>query len=381
MKKVLAMTMLACFIFSIQNASTLFINSSYATTFLDAATVGILYTIAAALALIAAHTLPTLVTPRITPSALVILLGTIAAALYSMSVSTTPLFFAIAFVLYFVCTVCTYYCFDMIIESASIDTITGRIRGLYLTGMSFGYMMGPIIAGLLVDRYDYAGLYLAAALVVFTVIGIVAHIPAQQSSTAHTQTEALTAYRDFFKNKNLRGVLSINFVLQFFYAWMVIYTPIYLHEVVGIAWSTIGIMFTCMLSAFVLFQYFFGRLADKIGEKEIMIFGLLLMSVATPLMIISNSSIPLILAGILFLTRIGASAVEVSSESYFFKHINAGQNRSLSIFRSTYPVAYIIAPLVASAVLREQPIELLFFILGGILVVGALIPLAIRDTR
>lgn len=382
MKKILVLTMLASLVFSIQNAATLFVNSSYASTFIEPTLVGLLYTVAACLALIGAHILPLVVSPQKAPRVLITLISSLFVVLLFMSSVTSVTLFAILFVWYFATTIFIYYCFDMIIESASPDATTGRIRGVYLTGLSMGYLIGPFLSGLVIEHYGYTGLYVSAASVLLFVISLIAFVPKNPATAAISQKrEPVAAYRLFFKNKNLRGVFIINFLLQFFYAWMVIYTPIYLHETLGIAWQTIGLMFTGMLSAFVLFQYFFGKLADKIGEQEIMTFGLLVVGIATPLIIISNSAVPLLLAVILFITRIGASALEVSSESFFFKHINAGQNRSLSIFRSTFPLAYIIAPALASLVLDTQPIETLFFILGGILVIGALMPITIQDTK
>ena len=65
---------------------------------------------------------------------------------------------------------------------------------------------------------------------------------------------------------------------------MVIYTPIYLHEHIGLPWSDIGIIFTIMLLPFVLFEFPAGKLADgKWGEKEPPIIGIILIAVSTAL--------------------------------------------------------------------------------------------------
>ena len=77
--------------------------------------------------------------------------------------------------------------------------------------------------------------------------------------------------KTFLKNKGLKKVYLINLILKFFYAWMIIYTPIYLHEYMNLGWDKIGIVFTIMLIPFVILQYPMGKISDKIGEKKLLI--------------------------------------------------------------------------------------------------------------
>lgn len=381
MKRTVIITMIAGFVFSLQNAATVYVNSSYASLFVNDKLVGLLYTIAAILALTGTHVLPKMISARSAKPILLSLLTAGAIILFGLSVITSPVLFALLFILYFAVNTFAYYCFDIIIESLSTTTTTGRIRGAFLTSLNMGYVIAPFISGNIVEKFSYPTLYAIVAGVLLLVVVLVACTQRQQSTTKHT--ESLAAYRSFFTNRDLRGVFVTNFLLQFFYAWMVIYTPIYLHEYLHISWQTLGIIFTIMLSAFVLLQYPLGRLADLIlGEKELMIGGLIIAALATPLIVIVDGHGSIWILGLLlFATRVGASAIEVASESYFFKHIKTRQTRSLSIFRSTSSIAYIIAPLLGSLILNKQPIEVLFFVLATILIIGTIAPLSIKDTR
>ena len=53
----------------------------------------------------------------------------------------------------------------------------------------------------------------------------------------------------------------------------------------------------------------------------------------------------------LFLTRIGASIVEATTESYFFKHASLKHMSEISLFRVLYPLSYITIPILASGIL------------------------------
>src|SRR5690606_23149335 len=125
-------------------------------------------------------------------------------------------------------------------------------------------------------------------------------------------------FRELKNYPDILRIVRVDFVLRFFYAWMVIYTPLYLHNYIGLEWSSIGVIFTIMLIPFALFELPLGTLADRVyGEKEILIAGLAIMSISTISLFFITSSAFVVWSVALFLTRVGASAVEIMSETYF----------------------------------------------------------------
>jgi len=176
---------------------------------------------------------------------------------------------------------------------------------------------------------------------------------------------------EFFKNKNLFRAYSLTFLLQFFYCWMVIYTPIYLSAYLGFSWNQIGIIFTIMLLPFLFIPFSMGEYADIVGERKILMYGFGIAALATlSLFFITEHSI-FIWAFLLFSTRIGASAVESMSDVYFFKHINSANDEFVGVYRSASPVAYIVAPLIALIVFFLMPsFNFIFLILGALMFFG-----------
>ncbi|HEX9664824.1 MAG TPA: MFS transporter, partial [Patescibacteria group bacterium] len=185
--------------------------------------------------------------------------------------------------------------------------------------------------------------------------------------------------RLIFKRKSLKSIFYISFLLQFFYSWMVIYTPLYLRSL-DFSWELIGQIFTVMLLPFVFFQFPVGYLADRyFGEKEMLTLGLVIMSLATVgLFFIST---PLAIGAVLFLTRVGASTVEILRDSYFYKQINAAEIDLIDYFRNTGPLAYIISPLIATGLLLFLPMSALFIILGLFCLTGLIFSLTMPDTK
>ncbi len=177
-------------------------------------------------------------------------------------------------------------------------------------------------------------------------------------------------------------LLDIRFLLHFFYSWMVVFSPLYLHEVLGVSWSHIGIMFTIMLLPFALFEYPLGKIADKkIGEKEILVLGFLIISISLAFFAFNPGTSLVLLTLILFLTRTGASMVEIMSETYFFKKIDRADSELISIFRYTSPLAYLIGPLLATIILQMFSYQILFATLSVIVLLGTYFSHEIKDTK
>ena len=181
---------------------------------------------------------------------------------------------------------------------------------------------------------------------------------------------------------NLARISTVNFILQFFYSWMVVYTPLYLTQTIGLGWDVIGIIFTIMLLPFVLFQLPLGRLADKrLGEKEILITGIFIMGISTLVFAFSHSFIPLIIGAVLFATRTGASFIEIMAETYFFKNVNEEDAEMISLFRDSMPIAYLIGPLLGGIVIGKLGYEPLYIILSVVVFLALIPAFKLKDTK
>jgi MFS family permease len=191
--------------------------------------------------------------------------------------------------------------------------------------------------------------------------------------------DALLAY---ISNKNLRNIFASQFLLQLFYAFMGIYMPLYLQKYIGFEWSEIGIIFTIMLLPFIIFELPVGNMADKkYGEKEFLSIGQIIMGLATLCIAFITIKSFVLWVVVLFITRIGASFVEITAESFFFKHVNQNDGEVISFFRITRPLSFILAPVLATIALQFIPFQYMFIMLGSIMIVGVRYSFGITDTR
>ena len=364
----------AGFLFSLHVALTVYINSSYLASNVSENMVGILYTAAAAVSVIGLFLVPKLINRFGTSKIIGILIAVNILNLVGMIIAPDLYVLGACFVLYFAFNTLIYLGIDIMIEHWSKNADQGTVRGSYLTANNFGFMIAPLIAGFVVDRLGFQTLYGFGIVILIPVLIIIGFQLPTVNHTHPSRSNIFSIARKFLKNRKLRAVFTINFILQFFYAWMVIYTPIFLHVNAGIPWDDLGFAFTIMLAAFVLFEYPIGKLIDGyVSERTIMFLGLLIAGVSTLLVTRAPVVTFWALIATLFVTRIGASMVEVASESYFFRHVDHEDTGSIGFFRNTYPFAYLLAPLLGSVMIGIAPLWSLFVVLGGICFLGIVV--------
>ena len=84
---------------------------------------------------------------------------------------------------------------------------------------------------------------------------------------------------------------------------------------------------------------------------------------------------------LLFISRVGASLVESTTESYFFKHMKGGDAGITSFFRLIRPLSLLAASLLGTLALFYLPFNYIFVVLGLLMIPGIFFALALKDTK
>jgi MFS family permease len=268
---------------------------------------------------------------------------------------------------------------DALLENFSRDNESGRIRGKHLAILNAGFLLGPFLSTRLLEYFGFSGIFfflLALNMIIF-VMSLIRLRAA--NSVFKRDLSVFKLIRKVVERKNVLAIYYIAVVLDFFYALMIIYAPIYLLDL-GLGWDKIGIIFTIMLLPFVLLQYPMGVLADKkVGEKKLLFLALLIMASCTLVFYFTHSQNILVWAVVLFGTRVGASMLEVLRDSYFYKRIDGDDMDLIDFFRTAMPVGYILAALASLVLLLFLPLKWVFVLLA-LVTFSALIP-ALRLTE
>ncbi len=297
-------------------------------------------------------------------------------------VSSQPILIGFYFLLHLVVISILLFNLDVLVERSSTDeSKTGSIRATFLTITNVACVISPALIALLLAQNIFWHVYLLATIALIPLYFLVQkfkHTPQEKLP----QINIKETIEEYLKHKDLYNIFTCQFLLQLFYAFMGIYTPLYLEKYIGFSWTEIGILFTIMLLPFVFLELPLGDLEDKTyGEKEFLTIGFVIMGLSTIFISFMTTKVFFIWATILFITRIGASFVEISSETYFFKQVTDTQSNLISFFRISRPLSFIVAPILATVALQFIPFQYIFIIIGILMVLGTHYALLLKDTK
>lgn len=377
------------FVFNLSYAIPTYINSSFLSkTLIDAgapggeALVGIIYAAGSIGAIASFIEMPRILKRFGNLKTTLGLLAINLVSLVGMIMGGGALAVVFSFILNFVVIALTNYTIDMFLESFSSNSSTGKIRGSFLTSVNAAWLISPAIAPFILGQEQFSNVYVASALLLIPTIAIIYIALRRFQDPVYNRIPFWQSVGEVWSNKNIRGALISQLFLQFFYAWMVIYMPLYLHETVGFDWTTIGAIFSVMLIPFVVLEAPLGRLADsKYGEKEMLSIGFVIMAVCVFLIPFVTDHNAVIWATILFTSRVGAAMVEIMADTYFFKQVNAANAHLISFARIMRPLAYVISPIVATILFIAFDIKALFIFLGFLLIYALRFSMSLVDTK
>jgi len=382
--KLLIVSYLLTLLYALHYGIPLYASSSYLHQYFDASTVSLIYMIGSFVALLGSMSVAKYMRRFHTYGFTMGLVVCEIVIMFAFGLSQNPYLLGLFFIAHFLLQTLLYIALNVFIESFSKHAETGSIRGLFLVLLNSGILISPLIAGAILSVASFSALYIVSACMLIPFVFLVQMYLRHIEEPAYEQIDMIQAFRAAWANKNIRAALIAEFIVQCFYAVMIIYSPLYL--------ATIGISLTVYLSfilpfaliPLVVLPYELGYLADtRIGEKELMIGGLLILAVTTFLCVIVTIPDPILWVVILLVSRIGAACVETMAFAYYFKKVGPEDASLTALFSNTLAFATITVGalgILIGPMLVERP-QLMFIILGCAILWGVSYVLPMKDTR
>ena len=371
------------FLFAFHVSILIYINSSFLNQFVPEKVVGVLYIIGSLASIAVFIIIPIIL--RLLGNYLTLMIFAVfemfvilGMAFIKETAIIIPLFIA-----YWVASQIIFINIDIFFESyQKKESDTGLKRGVLMTIINSAFVLSIFIVGFILKNNEFWKVYLVSALVLALFLFIIFIKFRKFKDPVYENFNILNTLKRVGGNKDIVNIFTAQLFLKFFFSWMVVYMPIYLHDYIGFDWPKISIIFTIMLLPFIIFEIPAGKIADiRFGEKELLSIGFIITAIFT--IIISFISIKsfILWAIILFMTRMGASLIEITTESYFFKHVKGGDTDIISFFRMTGPLAYIAGPIAAIISLQFLPFQYIFLVLGIIMFAGLKYSFVLKDTK
>jgi MFS family permease len=361
-----------------------FILSAYLASFVGEAYVGYAVAGGSLIAVLALLTAPAIFSQYGTKNVLVVLALLQIAALLGLSLADNAIAAIILFALQSVLAFAMFIGIDLLVESQTVrENETGNARGVILTITNFAVIAGTLSLSYLATQYDYSKTFIAAALVLIPFVYLaIQKLPNLSHAAPPSRVLPTALITEIMRSPNLRAAVGAHFLLQLFFSWMIVYSPILLHDYVRFGWDDIGLLFTFAMIPYIVLNYPLGYIADKwLGEKEILIAGFIVIAITTIMMSFIDGVSFAAWATVLIMSRIGAAMVETMTETHFFKHVSEKNPAAISTFRMLRPISGIIGPLVAVVALSTLTLPASFAVFGIIMLLGIPVSLAMKDSK
>ena len=370
------------FLLSLHVFLVIYINSNYLSTFLPEQYVGLAYILGACGGFLALSITPLLFTKWGTIRTLKCLLVLEFLTFIGLAVTENVVVAVALFIVYSAIPLIVFLILDILIEARTEnENVTGNVRGTVLAVGTIALILSPMLTGFILSGNHYERVFLISALLLIPVFFIIHRTFKNEPNRTYISLHPRLLVSCISKAPAITHIFKAHFIMQLFFAWMVIYIPLYLHEHIKLPWEVIGFIFTIMVLPYLL-EFPIGKIADRwLGEKEMLSLGFIItgLSVGTIPFIESNSVF--IWAGILFMTRLGAAFLESMTEIYFFRHVNSADSNTINGFRMLRPLGYGIGALIGILSLLIIDIQYIFIVFSIIILFGLRYSLTIKDTR
>jgi predicted MFS family arabinose efflux permease len=161
---------------------------------------------------------------------------------------------------------------------------TGRSQwiGIVNGGASAGWIVGPLLGGLLQDLYGYVVPFATAiALVVCTLLVAVLTVPETHKYTSRSDLPQI-GWKKGWQSLTDRSTLTLLMVVIFgvMFAWAFIEPQFMFYVYDDLHWSSsqLGLVMSAYGVAFMLGEFGLGQLSDHAGRKPVLVLGLALFS-------------------------------------------------------------------------------------------------------
>jgi len=290
----------------------------------------------------------------------------------------------IAFLGYLVIIPLIYLNIDIFSETliGEDEESTGGKRGLTLSLMNGALAAAPLAMSFIVGFAGQSAVYLTSAGVITILLLYVLLVFKDFEDQPYPAFAFMTGLRKVWHNRDVRHVMAAHFCLQMFFAFMVVFFYLYLERTTSLSWEQIGLITAVGLSAYVLFEWPTGMLADRwLGEKELMALGFFILAISTSWIAFMHTSAILPWMIVLFASRTAAALCEATTEIYFFKHTEGSDSDLMDFFRLLRPSAYVCGLGLGTLALMFLPFNLLFVFVGMLMLPAIYFTSHLRDTK
>lgn len=260
---------------------------------------------------------------------------------------------------------------------ADVTTSEERGKGMGLIGaaMGLGFILGPAIGGI-IGSHD-TPFFIAGGLSLVNFLFVLGLLPESLQKVAahekHEEQHEWVSPREIFRWTTLKSPFNCLFLVAFFstfsFAGLEATFPLFIEKGWNYGEKEMGWMFMIMGAVVVPLQgTLLGRLINRLGERRIILAGLLLNALGMALL--SNAISFFTLTVYITITGVGNQLIRPTNASWISKQTQIGQGTAIGIMDAFLSLGRILGPLLGGWLYEKGTAP--YVALAGILVIATL---------
>jgi len=271
--------------------------------------------------------------------------------------------------------------FGIIIRDKSSNKKLSRNEGLIYTFFNLAWLIGPLIAGFVSDKYGVPIIFPLAAAFIFLGLFMFKISKINDSNiTKKVHGNVFKNFISFFKSKDRTKAYILGGGVNSWLILIYLYTPLMIiNSHLGDIW--IGYFLASFVIMPILFEYYFSKIAGKVGFKRMFQTGFLILGLAA-LVCFFISNIYIIM-GILAISSIGIAMIEPTTEAYFFDILKKKKEESLYYgpYNTTIEVSYFIGSFICGLLLLFIPFKSIFLVFSAFMAIYFIVSFSMKDVK
>lgn len=269
-------------------------------------------------------------------------------------------------------------CYGIIVRDKSSERQLSRNEGLSYTLINVAWLTGPLIAGYVSDIYGVSLVFLLAAIFIFIALTFFKFSKIEDVNLKRrADKKVFRNFREFFKSKDRTFSYVLSGGVNLWWVLIYIFMPLYImRQGLGIRW--VGYFLFAVPIPLVLFQYYFSRLAGKVGFKKLFKIGFFIPFVLAVICFFMTDVYIIML--LLVLASLGLAMTESTTEAYFFDLLKGKQElRFYGPYNTTIDLNHFIGNLSASILFLFLPFKYVFILYGFFMLIMFLVSFKVRN--
>jgi len=241
-------------------------------------------------------------------------------------------------------------CFGIMVRDKTKDKDVVKNEGIVYTSLNIAWLLGPLVAGFLAEKYGLGSVFLIASfLVVISLFLFKSFKITDNRVNKRKDKNILKVFLQFFKKKERVICYALGGGVNFWWALVYVYIPLQMIKA-GLDDMMVGIFLFAVAIPLVLSEYYFSRISSKSGFK--IVFSVAYLSLIIISLICFFLTNIYIILGVLVLASFALAMIEPTTEAYFFDIITKNQrDKYYGPYNTAVDVGYYAGTFISALIL------------------------------